>query len=65
LDLKPVDMTPPTQPQVFTLAQAPVTTHAFNADLTRLAASINSNEFNVYEKKGSEWAVNKTLSEVR
>lgn len=50
-------------PQVFNLAQSPISSHAFNANRTQLAASLNSNEAQVFTRKGNDWAATETLSE--
>ncbi|KAJ2927740.1 hypothetical protein H1R20_g1472, partial [Candolleomyces eurysporus] len=50
-------------PQVYALSQTPVTSHAFNADRTKVCISLNSNEAQILSPKGSEWVVNETLSE--
>ncbi|KAF5357960.1 hypothetical protein D9756_001459 [Leucocoprinus leucothites] len=50
-------------PEIFTLAQTPITAHAFNADRQELAVSLNSNEVQLYSRKGQEWIPTETLSE--
>jgi len=50
-------------PEVFTLAQTPVTCHAFNADRTKLAVSLNNNDAQILERKGADWVPMNTLSE--
>ncbi|KAF8077789.1 actin-related protein ARPC3 [Lyophyllum atratum] len=49
--------------EVHTLAKTPVTSHAFSADRSRLAASLNSNDVQLYSRQGQEWAPTETLSE--
>lgn len=50
-------------PQVYTLAQTPVTSHAFNADRSQICVSFNDNEAHILSRKGSEYVVNETLAE--
>jgi len=50
-------------PEVFTIAQAPVTCHTLNADRSQLAASVDSNDANIYTRQGSEWVQIDTLSQ--
>ncbi|KAF9454603.1 actin-related protein ARPC3 [Macrolepiota fuliginosa MF-IS2] len=50
-------------PEVFTLAQIPITAHAFSANRKELAASLNSNDVRLYTRNGSEWTPTETLSE--
>ncbi|EAU88721.2 hypothetical protein CC1G_01094 [Coprinopsis cinerea okayama7 len=50
-------------PEVFTLAQTPITSHAFNADRSKLAVSFNNNETQILSRQGNEWLTTETLSE--
>lgn len=50
-------------PEVYSIAQAPITCHTFNADRSQLALSLNDNNINIYTKRGKEWQVTETLSE--
>lgn len=50
-------------PQVFSIAQAPITCHAFNGDRSHLALSLNDTKVDVYTKQGKGWQVTDTLSE--
>lgn len=50
-------------PEVFSLSQTPVTSHAFNADRSKVAVSFNSNEAQVLTRQGKDWVPTDTLSE--
>ncbi|TFY51825.1 hypothetical protein EVG20_g10822, partial [Dentipellis fragilis] len=50
-------------PQVHNIAQVPITSHAFNADRTQVAVSLNSNEATLLSCKGAEWTPIETLTE--
>ncbi|TEB36433.1 actin-related protein 2/3 complex, subunit 1 [Coprinellus micaceus] len=50
-------------PQVFQLAQTPVTSHAFSADRNQVCVSFNNNEAQILARRGNEWAVTDTLTE--
>jgi len=50
-------------PQVFQLAQVPLSCHSFNTTRDRLAVSLNSNEAIVYGFQGGEWKPEETLAE--
>ncbi|KZV96178.1 WD40 repeat-like protein [Exidia glandulosa HHB12029] len=50
-------------PEVFTIAQVPLTAHAFNADRSKLITSLNTNEAQIYGRQGNEWKPEVTLSE--
>jgi len=50
-------------PEVFQLAQTPITAHSFNADRKQVAVSLNTNDAQIFTRKGSEWALTETLSE--
>ncbi|KII88090.1 hypothetical protein PLICRDRAFT_698553 [Plicaturopsis crispa FD-325 SS-3] len=50
-------------PEVFSLAQIPITAHAFNADRTQVAVGLNSNDATIFERQGNEWKETETLSE--
>ncbi|TBU35638.1 WD40 repeat-like protein [Dichomitus squalens] len=43
--------------------QSPVTCHAFNADRSQIAVSLNSNEVRIYARQGNDWNHIDTLSE--
>ncbi|KAG5647310.1 hypothetical protein DXG03_000848 [Asterophora parasitica] len=49
--------------EVHTLAQTPITSHSFSPDRTKLAASLNSNDVQIYSRQGAEWLPTETLSE--
>ena len=67
-------------PEVFNLAQAPITSHAFSADhsrkltymllcylgnrITEVAVSLNTNDVQIYSRQGPDWVVTEALSEV-
>jgi actin related protein 2/3 complex subunit 1A/1B len=50
-------------PEVYNLAQTPVTAHAFNPHRTQLAVSLNSNDVQIFSRSGAEWTQSETLSE--
>jgi len=50
-------------PEVYSLAQVPITSHAFNQDHSQVAVSLNSKDIQIFAKKGNEWKPNETLSE--
>ncbi|KAF8584077.1 actin-like protein ARPC3 [Ramaria rubella] len=50
-------------PEVFPLAQVPLTCHAFSADRRNVAVSSNTNDAQIYSRVGSDWKLNETLSE--
>ncbi|KJA27143.1 hypothetical protein HYPSUDRAFT_988836 [Hypholoma sublateritium FD-334 SS-4] len=50
-------------PEIFNLSQTPITSHAFNADRSQLVVSLNSNDAQIYTRKGAEWVHTVTLSE--
>ncbi|PFH54242.1 hypothetical protein AMATHDRAFT_135425 [Amanita thiersii Skay4041] len=50
-------------PEVSSLAQTPVTAHAFSPDRTQLAASLNSNGVQIFSRSGADWIPSETLSE--
>ncbi|KAF8891183.1 actin-related protein ARPC3 [Infundibulicybe gibba] len=50
-------------PEIHNLAQAPITSHAFNADRTQVAVSLNSNDAQIYTRAGSDWMPMETLVE--
>ncbi|KAH0583701.1 Actin-related protein 2/3 complex subunit 1 [Termitomyces sp. J132] len=49
--------------EIHTLAQTPITSHAFSPDRSRLAVSLNSNDVQIYSRKDSEFSLSDTLSE--
>ncbi|KAG8754214.1 hypothetical protein FRC12_011266 [Ceratobasidium sp. 428] len=50
-------------PEVYSLAQVPLTCHSFNPDRSQVAVSLNSNEVQIFSKNGGEWKSTETLSE--
>jgi len=50
-------------PQVFQLAQVPLSCHSFNASHDRLAVSLSSNDAVIYEFQDGEWKPEETLAE--
>jgi len=50
-------------PEVYNIAQTPITCHSFNADRSQVAVSLNSNEAQVLSRHGSEWTKVDSLSE--
>jgi actin related protein 2/3 complex subunit 1A/1B len=50
-------------PEVYTLGQTPVTCHAFNANRSQLAVSLNSHEAQILNRQANEWVSSVTLSE--
>ncbi|KDN42776.1 hypothetical protein RSAG8_06530, partial [Rhizoctonia solani AG-8 WAC10335] len=50
-------------PEIFQLAQVPLTCHSFNADRSQVAVSLNSNEAHIFSRSGGEWKPGETLSE--
>ncbi|KAF8163420.1 actin-related protein ARPC3 [Crassisporium funariophilum] len=50
-------------PEVHSLAQTPITSHAFSADRSQLAVSLNSNDAQIFSRQGSDWVCTETLSE--
>ncbi|TDL24951.1 WD40 repeat-like protein [Rickenella mellea] len=52
------------QPEVYNIAQTPITCHVFSADRREVALSLNSNEAQILSKQGHEWKVTETLAEV-
>ncbi|PPQ93223.1 hypothetical protein CVT25_015221 [Psilocybe cyanescens] len=50
-------------PEVFTLSQAPITSHSFSADRSQIAVSLNSNDAQILTRQGSEWVPTVTLAE--
>ncbi|KAG8884333.1 hypothetical protein FRB98_002499 [Tulasnella sp. 332] len=42
-------------PEVYQLAQSPVTAHSFSPDKEQLAVSLNSNEVTIFSRKGGAW----------
>ncbi|KAI1794672.1 actin-like protein ARPC3 [Ganoderma leucocontextum] len=49
-------------PEVFNLG-SPITCHAFNADRSQVAVSLNSNEVRIYAREGNDWNHIDTLAE--
>ncbi|KAI0094060.1 actin-like protein ARPC3 [Irpex rosettiformis] len=50
-------------PEVFNLAQVPITSHSFNADRTRVAVSLTSNDVQIFDRHGNDWKPTEVLSE--
>jgi actin related protein 2/3 complex subunit 1A/1B len=50
-------------PEVFPLAQVPITSHAFNADRSQVAVSLNSKDATIFARNGNNWTATETLSE--
>ncbi|KAJ3815425.1 actin-related protein ARPC3 [Lentinula aff. lateritia] len=50
-------------PEVFSISQNPITAHAFNADRSQLAVSLNSNDAQILIRSGSEWVPTEMLTE--
>ncbi|KAI0703563.1 actin-like protein ARPC3 [Cytidiella melzeri] len=50
-------------PEVFNIAQAPITSHSFNADRSQVAVSLNSNDVTIFSRKGNDWKSTETLAE--
>ncbi|KAJ1306830.1 hypothetical protein OPQ81_007815 [Rhizoctonia solani] len=50
-------------PEIFQLAQVPLTSHSFSADRSQVAVSLNSNEAQIFSRSGGEWKPGETLSE--
>jgi len=50
-------------PEVYSLAKTRITSHAFNADRTRVAVSLNSNDVQIFDKAGADWQPTETLAE--
>ncbi|KAJ6591822.1 actin-related protein ARPC3 [Mycena vulgaris] len=50
-------------PEVFNLAQTPITCHAFSADHKQVAVSLNSNDAQIFTRQGSTWTSTETLAE--
>jgi len=47
--------------EVFQFGILPITCHAWNADRSKVALSLNNNEVNIYSRAGSEWRLEETL----
>jgi len=50
-------------PEVYNVSQSPITSHAFNADRTQVAVSLNSNQVQILSRSGHDWTPTETLSE--
>ncbi|KAJ7578385.1 actin-related protein ARPC3 [Mycena floridula] len=50
-------------PEVFNLAQTPITSHAFNSNHSQVAVSLNSADAQIFSRQGSEWVPTETLAE--
>ncbi|TCD70937.1 hypothetical protein EIP91_000843 [Steccherinum ochraceum] len=51
------------QPEVYSLAQTPITSHAFNGDRTQVAVSLSSKDVQIFARQGHDWQATETLSE--
>ncbi|KAH8827369.1 WD40-repeat-containing domain protein [Flagelloscypha sp. PMI_526] len=47
----------------YNIAQTPITAHAFNADRSNVAVSLNDNTVQILGRKGTEWTTIDTLAE--
>ncbi|PCH37732.1 WD40 repeat-like protein [Wolfiporia cocos MD-104 SS10] len=50
-------------PEVYSLAQTSITSHAFNADRSEVAVSLNTKDVTIFAREGHEWKATETLSE--
>lgn len=50
-------------PEVFQLAQVPITSHSFSADRSQVAVSLNSTDAQIFTRQGNDWTQSVTLSE--
>ncbi|TFK76369.1 actin-like protein ARPC3 [Pluteus cervinus] len=50
-------------PEIYNLAQSPVSSHAFSPDHSQVAVSLNTNDVQIFSKQGTEWVSTDTLSE--
>lgn len=50
-------------PEVFNLGQTSITSHAFNADRSRVALSLNSKDAQIFDRQGNDWIPTETLAE--
>ncbi|KAI0078125.1 WD40 repeat-like protein [Panus rudis PR-1116 ss-1] len=50
-------------PEVYSLGQAHITSHAFNADRSQVAVSLNSNDVTIFNRDRNDWTPAETLSE--
>jgi len=50
-------------PEVFNLAQTPITCHSFSADHKQVAVSLNSNDAQIFTRQGAASAPTETLAE--
>ncbi|KAG9097961.1 hypothetical protein FS749_005023 [Ceratobasidium sp. UAMH 11750] len=50
-------------PEVYPLAQTPLSCHSFSPDRSQVAVSLSSNEVQIFAKSGGEWKSTETLSE--
>jgi len=50
-------------PEVFPIAQVPITAHAFNPDRSMVALSANTSDAQIMTRIGSEWKTTSTLTE--
>jgi len=50
-------------PEVHSLAQVPITSHAFNEDRSQVAVSLNTKDIQIFSRKGNDWTSTETLAE--
>jgi len=50
-------------PEVHSLAQVPITSHAFNEDRSQVAVSLNTKDIQIFSRKGKDWTSTETLAE--
>ncbi|ETW86151.1 hypothetical protein HETIRDRAFT_407878 [Heterobasidion irregulare TC 32-1] len=50
-------------PEIYNITQTPITGHAFNADRSQVAVSLNSNDLQIFSRSGADWTPTETLSE--
>ncbi|KAJ7173861.1 actin-related protein ARPC3 [Mycena filopes] len=50
-------------PEVFNLAQTPITCHSFSADHKQVAVSLNSTDAQIFTRQGAAWTPTETLAE--
>ncbi|KAJ7026287.1 actin-related protein ARPC3 [Mycena alexandri] len=50
-------------PEVFNLAQTPITCHSFSADHKQVAVSLNSTDAQIFTRQGASWTLTETLAE--
>lgn len=50
-------------PEIYNLAQTPVTSHSFSPDRSQVAVSLNTKDAQIFSKNDSDWVLTDTLSE--